>query len=102
MQEDFNYHQGLADEMTNFPYKTYTSGSLPLGDGLNYFSKHPIYNVKRNGWDKCYGVWSGANDGLARKGFIYTVLEIEDGIYIDVITVHADAGKDKVCLRAQG
>ncbi|NLO46281.1 MAG: hypothetical protein GX107_07295 [Clostridiales bacterium] len=101
VQEDFNFHQGLEDEMTLFPHRTYTSGSLPLGDGLNIFSKHPIYNVDRNNWDKLYGVLCGANDRLSKKGFVYTVAEIESGVFVDFIVLHADAGRDKHSVYAR-
>ena len=39
VQEDFQYHAILAKQMTNYPYKTYTSGVVPVGDVLNIFSK---------------------------------------------------------------
>ncbi len=101
VQEDFNYHQGLADEMTLFPYQTYTSGGVPLGDGLNVFAKRPIYNVSRNSWEKSFGVLAGSTDRLAHKGFIYTVTELSDGVYVDVITLHTEAGQDRYSVYAR-
>ncbi len=101
VQEDFNYHQGLAVEMTLFPYQTYSSGGLPLGDGLNIFSKHPIYNVSRNNWEKLFGVLCGANDRLSKKGFVYAAVALETNVLVDFIVLHADAGKDKYSVRAR-
>lgn len=101
VQEDFNYHKGLAEQMTAFPYQTLTSGGVPAGDGLNLFAKRPIYNVSRSAWNNCYGVISGSADRLAQKGFVYTVAEIAEGVYIDLYVVHADAGVDFKSVRAR-
>ena len=70
VQEDFQYHAILAKQMTNYPYKTYTSGGVPVGDGLNIFSKYPIYNIKRVEWEAYNGILDAANDGLTPKGFL--------------------------------
>ena len=43
VQEDFGYHDTLAATMTDYPYQTYTSGGVPVGDGLNVFSKYRLY-----------------------------------------------------------
>ena len=43
IQEDFGYHDTLAATMTDYPYQTYTSGGVPVGDGLNVFSKYRLY-----------------------------------------------------------
>lgn len=100
-QEDFNNHDALAAATPAFPYQTLTSGGLPLGDGLNVFSKYPIYNVTRTKWDSCYGVVSGSADRLAEKGILSCVVEIEEGVYIDFFVVHADAGVDSKSVEAR-
>ena len=64
VQEDFQYHSILAKQMTNYPYQTYTSGGVPVGDGLNIFSKYPIYNIERVEWEAYNGILDAANDGL--------------------------------------
>ena len=33
VQEDFQYHALLAQQMTDYPYRTFTSGGIPAGDG---------------------------------------------------------------------
>ena len=93
-QEDFNHHAALADAMPAFPYRTYTSGGAPLGDGLNAFSKYPLYNVNRTKWNNSYGVISGSTDRLAQKGILSTVIEIADGVLIDFYVIHVEAGGD--------
>ena len=35
VQEDFQYHAILAAQMKNYPYTTFTSGGVPVGDGMN-------------------------------------------------------------------
>lgn len=100
-QEDFNYHKGLAETMTVFPYQTCSSGGLTAGDGLNLFAKRPIYNITRVKWDKLYGVISGLNDGISQKGFLYSLAEIPGGVYIDLYVIHIDAGTDPRSLEAR-
>ena len=55
VQEDFTFHSFLAAEVTNYPYQTIHSGSIPWGDGLNIFSKTKIYNESRTEWDSLSG-----------------------------------------------
>ena len=43
-QEDFNYHGILSREL-DMRYGTVTSGPAVIGDGLNVFSRFPVYNV---------------------------------------------------------
>ena len=70
-EEDFNGHPYLAAEMTNYPHRSFTSGGLAQGQGLNVFSVHPLYNVTRVKWHKEYGYLSGSMDAISNKGFIY-------------------------------
>lgn len=90
VQEDFQYHSILAKQMTNYPYQTYTSGGVPVGDGLNIFSKYPIYNVERVEWEAYNGILDAANDGLTPKGFLKCTIDF-NGILIDVYNSHFDA-----------
>ena len=90
VQEDFGYHSTLAAEMTNYPYQTYTSGGVPIGDGLNIFSKYPFYNVKRVTWKDSNGYFTDGMDALAPKGFIKCTLDM-NGVLIDLYNVHNDA-----------
>ncbi|MDR1629342.1 MAG: endonuclease/exonuclease/phosphatase family protein [Oscillospiraceae bacterium] len=101
VQEDFNYHKHLAAEMTAFPNQTFTSGGVPLGDGLNIFSKSPIYNVERTTWNRRWGILSGASDELTKKGFLHTLVELTEGVYFDLYVLHADAGRDNGSIAAR-
>ena len=94
VQEDFTFHTYLAQELTSYPYQTIHSGSIPWGDGLNVFAKTKIYNETRTEWDTLSGVLDGGNDALTPKGFLYTVIELEGGVYVDFYTIHADAYGD--------
>ncbi len=100
-EEDFNSHKYLAAEMTNYPYRSNTSGGLAQGQGLNVFSPHPLYNMYRESWEKEFGYLSGSMDAISNKGFIYTLMELEKGVYIHVINVHMDAGYDVLSIRAR-
>ena len=91
-EEDFNGADALAAEMTNYPYRSYTSGGLAQGQGLNVYSRSPIYNVRRVKWNVEYGTLSGSMDALSNKGFLYCLAELVPGVYVHVIQVHMDAG----------
>ena len=94
VQEDFGYHCYLSGGLKDYRYKTAHSGSIPGGDGMNVFSKYPIYNVKRTTWDKAYGVINDGADELTPKGILYTLIDLGDGIYVDFYDIHADAFGD--------
>ena len=99
-QEDFNYH-GILSRALDMPYRTRTSGPAVIGDGLNVFSKYPIYNVERVAWDAAYGVFDCGSDELTPKGILCCTVEIADGAYIDVYTLHADAWEDDGSMLAK-
>ncbi len=103
VQEDFQYHCLLAAQMTNYPYATFTSGGIPAGDGLNIFSKYPIYNVERVAWETFSGVLTNDNDGLTPKGFLKCTLDV-NGVLLDLYDIHTDAYKtteDQLAKKAQ-
>ncbi len=103
VQEDFQFHRRLAKQMTNYPYQTYTSGGIPAGDGLNVFSKYPIYNVDRVAWETFNGILKDDNDGLTPKGFLKCTVDV-DGVLIDVYDIHTDASRtmeDQLAKKAQ-
>ena len=90
VQEDFNFHFIHKKEI-DLPYKTMHSGPIPFGDGMNFFSRYPIYNVAREPWDETYGVLDSCGDQLTPKGFLCASMEISDGVFVDVYDLHADA-----------
>ncbi len=100
-EEDFNGHKYLAAEMTNYPYRSYTSGGLAQGQGLNVFSPHPLFNVQRVKWNKEFGYLSGSMDAISNKGFIYCLMQLSDDLYVHVINVHMDAGYDPLSVRSR-
>lgn len=90
VQEDFNFHQTIKNGI-GAKYTTIHSGGVPFGDGLNVYSKFPIYNVNRQPWKDAYGIFDNGSDELTPKGFICTSIEIQDGVFIDFYDMHADA-----------
>ena len=103
VQEDFQFHDRLAQQMTAYAYQTRTSGGIPAGDGLNVFSKYPIYNVERVAWTAYYGILKHDNDALTPKGFLKCTLDA-DGVLIDLYNIHTDASKtteDQLAKKAQ-
>lgn len=99
-QEDFNFHRTLLSNL-DMDYSTLTSGGAGVGDGLNIFSKYPIYNVQRVEWDSAYGVFANGSDELTPKGILYCCIEVSDGVFIDVYTLHADAWEDDNSMTAK-
>lgn len=92
VQEDFGYHRHLAAGMTGYNYTTNHTGSIPGGDGLNLFTKDmPLYNETRVAWKDASGILSDGSDELTPKGFVYAVIDIGNGIYVDYYNIHADA-----------
>ena len=69
----------------------YHSSGIPGGDGMNVFSKYPIYNAERTPWDMTYGVIKEGADELTPKGILYSVIDLGDGLYVDFYVIHADA-----------
>ena len=99
-QEDFNFHNTLKNNL-GMDYATLTSGGAGVGDGLNIFSKYPIYNVNRVAWDSAYGIFDCGSDELTPKGILYCTVEIADGVFVDVYTLHADAWEDERSMTAK-
>ena len=106
LQEDFNYDIYLRDLMTNYAneknilgnltvrHQTEHSGGVPLGDGLNVFSKYALYNEFRVTWEESSGVFEGGSDELTYKGFLVTTIKLAEGYYLDIYNIHADAYGD--------
>lgn len=99
-QEDFNLHS-ILEKNLDMEYATLTSGGVAVGDGLNSFSKYPIYNVGRVPWRTAYGVYDCGSDELTPKGILYCTIEIADGVFIDVYNIHADAWEDEQSMLAK-
>ena len=92
VQEDFGYHNSLVEGMSGFNYDTNHTGDIPGGDGLNVFTKDmTIYNETRETWKVASGILSDGSDELTPKGFVYSVIDIGNGIYVDFYNLHADA-----------
>ncbi len=101
VQEDFAYHKKLVSEINELVYQTEHSGNVPLGDGMNIFSRYPIYEETRYEWEDRHGLISDGADQLTPKGILYTTIEIEPGYFIDVYDIHADADCDEESLAAR-
>ena len=99
VQEDFGYDGDFSAGL-NMPYRSYGPQSVAFSDGLNVFSKTPLYNVAREGWNKKGGMlWEG--DIVSQKGVMLAVAELAPGVYVDVYNLHADAygGQESVEAR---
>ena len=102
VQEDFGYHKYLVNSMNGFNYMTNHTGGIPGGDGLNIFTKNmPVYNETRVPWNEACGILSDGSDELTPKGFVYAVIDVGNGIYVDFYNIHADAygGEGSIAAR---
>ena len=100
VQEDFAYDNQLRTYLT-FPYQTAHSGNVPFGDGMNIFSRFPIYQSTRYKWNDAYGFITNGADQMTPKGILYTTIEIEEGFFVDVYDIHTDADCDEGSLAAR-
>ncbi|CAE6403406.1 unnamed protein product [Rhizoctonia solani] len=91
VQEDFNYHATLY-KYDRHRFRTATSGGVPFGSGLNTLSKYDWVEFARIKWTHCSN--ASGYDCMARKGFTFMRVKIEQGVYIDMINLHADAGTE--------
>lgn len=101
VQEDFGYHKALAAGLTGYPYTTIHSGGVPGGDGMNLWSAYPLYNETRETWETAYGVIEDGADEMTPKGILYTVVDLGDGVYLDLYDIHADAYGDDGSVSAR-
>lgn len=107
LSEDFNYHNDLANEITEGKYQigTYRGGinlkQFKLNmqfdtDGLNFLSKTP-YSFSDESWvkwNKCNGWANHGNDEMIRKGYRHYLANLGDDIEIDFYIMHMDADTD--------
>ncbi|HEX6236041.1 MAG TPA: endonuclease/exonuclease/phosphatase family protein [Acidimicrobiales bacterium] len=108
-QLDFvNYHDRLRAEATHEHRSAQHPGpdavgldeetrpELQVGDGLGMLSRFPLADEERVPWTGCFGGFDvsdgGAADCLAMKGFAAWTVTLEDGVEIEVIDLHAEAG----------
>ncbi|CUA77095.1 putative protein Mb0912 [Mycobacterium bovis AF2122/97] [Rhizoctonia solani] len=87
VQEDFNYHETLY-QYSNYRYRTETSGIFPSGSGLNTLSKYNWTDFKRVKWDLC------SKGCLGQQGFTFMRVQIDRGVYIDMINLDTNAGAE--------
>lgn len=100
VQEDFHYDSTLSSNM-NMPYRTAFSGDAGFGDGMNTFSKFLLADTQRVKWNKSSGIISNGSDQLTPKGLSYVRVALQDGIYVDVYNLHADADTDAGSMAAR-
>ncbi|KAI0900672.1 mannose-binding lectin [Annulohypoxylon nitens] len=91
VQEDFNYHAYIYSTDTH-PYRTATSGGVPFGSGLNTLANFDWIDFDRVKWATCSD--ASENDCLTPKGYTFMRAIIDDGVYVDVYNLHADAGTE--------
>ena len=96
VQEDFGYHRHLDASLgEHYAYRTNHTGGVPGGDGLNIYSRYPLYNEARTAWDAAFGIIEDGADAMTPKGILYTLIALEDGVYLDFYNIHADAYGDE-------
>ena len=100
VQEDFAYHNQLVQSITH-PYQSSHSGNVPLGDGMNFMSRFPLYETTRYKWNESSGLVSNGADQLTPKGILYSSMELAPGYFVDIYNLHTDAGSDEASLAAR-
>lgn len=94
IQEDFAYPELLRQRVV-LPFGTppYDHGWRPhFGDGLSQFGKLPFSAPERTPWELCNGVLDAYYDCLTPKGMMFTRVQLDGELSLDVYNVHLDAG----------
>ncbi|KAF1942015.1 mannose-binding lectin [Clathrospora elynae] len=98
VQEDFNFHAALYAN-DKHPFRTPTSGGVPIGSGLNSLSNYEYTGLQRVKWETCSNFDSA--DCLTPKGFTFMRVKFGEGVWIDAYNLHADAGTTAADLVAR-
>ncbi|CAL79964.1 conserved hypothetical protein; putative signal peptide; Ricin-type beta-trefoil lectin domain [Bradyrhizobium sp. ORS 278] len=93
VQEDFLWHAALYDTCDDHPYRTPTSGTAGIGDGLNTLSRYGFDDLDRVTWDK-----RADSDALTPKGFSLVRTRLAEGVYLDFYNLHAQSGTSSTDL----
>ena len=72
---------------------------MPFGSGLNTLSNFDWVGFTRVKWNTCSNA-SGA-DCLTPKGYTFMRARVDEGVYVDVYNLHADAGSEQSDLEAR-
>ncbi|KEP45064.1 endonuclease/exonuclease/phosphatase family protein [Rhizoctonia solani 123E] len=91
VQKDFNYHTMLYQH-DNHPFRTKFSGGVLHGSGLNTLSKYSWIDFSRTRWEWCSNESRSEYNCMLHKGFTFMRVRINEGVYIDMINLHADSG----------
>ncbi len=92
VQEDFFYHEQLAKGVTLAHKSVHQPKGARggFGDGLNRFSRLAWRDFQRVPYNKCQGADCGAHKGLS-----VALVELADGVEVDIYNTHMEAGSDK-------
>jgi hypothetical protein len=93
VQEDFLWHATLYDTCDNHPYRTPTSGTAGIGDGLNTLSSFWFDDLDRVTWTN-----RADSDALTPKGFSLIRVRLAEGVYVDFYNLHAQSGTSSTDL----
>ncbi|UFZ07127.1 ricin-type beta-trefoil lectin domain protein [Bradyrhizobium ontarionense] len=93
VQEDFLWHAALYDTCDNHPYRTPTSGTAGIGDGLNTLSTYWFDDLDRVTWTQ-----RADSDALTPKGFSLVRTRLAEGVYLDFYNLHAQSGTSSTDL----
>ena len=95
---DQDYYDVLTDPQTvSYAFVTTkdTGGPSSIGDGLNMLSDFSLADFARTDWDECFGTLGQfGSDCDTNKGYSFAQVALEQGVFVDVYTLHADAGQD--------
>ncbi|CUA72847.1 putative protein Mb0912 [Mycobacterium bovis AF2122/97] [Rhizoctonia solani] len=97
-----HYNYGIINiqkSQDHHRFRTEPFGGFLIDSGLNTLSNYRWIDFSRIQWQQC-GNDSGY-DCLVNKGFTFMRVRIHEGVYIDMINLHADAGVETGDLEAR-
>ena len=110
-QEDFNYHDALVSALSENYMQAQHCGGLSIlnlisrtdNDGLMLLWKNelPLTGDVRTAWTDINGNGLTDGDGKVTKGYRFYEVAFDEGVVVDIYTLHMDAGSEPADIAAR-
>jgi hypothetical protein len=92
------YNTLTAPQTVTYPHITQKNNGGPagIGDGLNMLADYAFADFTRVPWTHCFGtLGQDGSDCDTNKGFSVARFDLDEGLFVDIYNLHADAGQDE-------
>ena len=97
-------HQSLVDNSTHQTHLRFAETveeTRFYGSGLSIFANGELNDFHHEHYENCFGTVDNSGDCLASKGFQLATIKTTDGLVIDVLNTHLEAGGGDADLEAR-